>query len=263
MNVTSLTRAVSVTLALVFTATLSACFGPPRSATEDEDQARFKALCETPNRHFIRQTVQADGFAEGTGESPRQIKCPDVRFLKLFLVKNKYRYYECFQKPWSEHVRAPLETFRFSLETEGARSCEHPLSSELGTWDRKEYKKVLLPTGTCLGVQEYSMPKSRYVFLNDVGRVEPNGTHEPGDKSYWPRPAGAILYAQGKIIEGSTNAILAEKTSYTYLPYGGGYRARWTSDFGWGWQECFAESRARRSNPPKKCAWEVEDVILP
>lgn len=262
-NFASLIRFVGITLSLVFAATLSACFGPPRSLTEEEDLARFKALCETPNRHFIRQTVKAEGFAEGTGESPRQIKCPDVRFLKLFLVDNKYSYYECFTQPWSEFDQGPLETFRFSLEPEGAQSCAHPSSSELGTWDRKEYKKLLLPMGTCLGVQEYSMPKSRYVFLNDVGRVKPDGIHEPGDKPYWARLVGAILYAQGKIIDSSTDTVLAEKTSYTYFPYGGGRRGRWTKDLGWGRQECSEESSARWSRPSKKWAWEVEDVIIP
>ncbi len=240
---------------------LAACFGPPRSPTESEDVARFYALCNDPERVFIRRTVQAPGFAEGTGHVSRQIKCSDPRLTTANLLENEYQYYECMRLPWSERNVKEFKTFRFSIESAGSEACNHPWSDEMTAPGKR--RRATLPEGKCLGVREYAKPKSRYLLLSDVGRVTPDGTHEFGVKDSWTSKAGVVLFGRANVIEMSTNEVLAEKTTYFYLPYGSRHTGTWTSEAGWGRQECPQEERARRSRPKKSWAWELQDVVIP
>lgn len=247
--------------AVILLVTLVACFGPPRSPTEDEDEARFYALCNDPERVFVRRTVQAAGFAEGPGHSSRQIKCSDPRFTTAYLLENEYQYYECLSLSWSKRDLEEFKTYRFSIDDAGSEACNRPFSDAMTAPGKR--RRATLPEGKCLGVREYAKPKSRYLLLSDVGRVTPDGTHEFGVKDSWTSKAGVVLFGRANVIEMSTNEVLAEKTTYFYLPYGSRHTGTWTSEAGWGRQECPQEERARRSRPKKSWAWELQDVVIP
>ena len=254
-----LPRRVVLTLTALFT--LSACFGPPRSLSEDKDEAHFYALCNNPERVFIRRTVQAAGIVVGAGQGPMQIKCSDPRFVTANLLDDGYDHYECLNLPWMKRRVEEFKTYRFSLEDTGAEACNHPWSSEMTSPQLR--RRANLPDGKCLAVQEYAQPKGRYLLLSDAGRVRPDGTYEAGDNASWTLEPGVILFGKANVIDLTTGGVLAEKTTYYYLPYGSRYQGTWTSEAGWGKQECPQEERARRSRPKKRWPWEVVDVVKP
>lgn len=75
----------------------------------------------------------------------------------------------------------------------------------------------------CIGVTERRLPRSRYILLEDHGRVTPAGEHMPGHVDGWRAIPGYISYSRARLRDIHTDVIIAERKFYFYYPTGARY----------------------------------------
>lgn len=207
----------SSTSALIGLILLSAC--APVSPTAEQDQRLFERLCNAPDRDFIRREVIATGFAHARTYDTG-LSCPRASFLLEAFTEMGYQYYECVEGPWLDGRNPQITTYRFSLEPKGASSCQGEndrltkANNVLETW-RGEYYGL---ENICIGLTKQKLPRSRYLLLEEHGRVTPSGEHVPGHVDEWRTIPGYISYSRARVFDQQKNENIAERKFYFYYP---------------------------------------------
>lgn len=129
----------SITFALLVLILLSAC--APVSPTAKEDRALFERLCKASDRNFVKFRPSVNGYAEGY-EHSRMIGCPITSVPFKHLIAEGYQYYECFQTPWIERTKAPLETLHMRLRATTDDSCQHPRLANENRLVQREKQRI-------------------------------------------------------------------------------------------------------------------------
>ncbi len=205
---------------LLVTASMSAC--APVSPTAKEDRALFERLCKASDRNFVKFRPSVNGYAEGY-EHSRMIGCPITSVPFKHLIAEGYQYYECFQTPWIERTKAPLETLHMRLRATTDDSCQHPrLANENRLVQREKATNPDLKN-ICVGGKDIPNPESRFVLIHGGGAVDKSGAHLFGLPEGWPNIKGSISYSRDRIVDRKTGEVIAERKAYRYFPSGAKY----------------------------------------
>lgn len=223
---------------------LSAC--APVSPTASQNRRLFEELCHATDRDFIKRKATSKGYAQASQIS-ETIPCPSASLMPEVFTEMGYHYYECVIGPWLDGDNSDITTYRLSLETKGASACQaknertEKANKALTHW-RQKYGGF---ETSCISVVEQNGPSSRYIKIDDHGRVLLDGTHEPGKKPSWRTIPGYISFSRARVVDRTTNEIIAERKFYFLLPHSANF-----IDFGH--DQC--ESRK---------TWTITDVIIP
>ncbi len=235
-----------VILALSFVLLIGAC--APVSPTAKQDRELFERLCNAADRDVIKRTALVPGYVVADDVS-RSLACPGATKLKESLFKDKYQYYECVIGPWQRGRNNAIETFRFELKPKGEPSCTHPKltihENVVASW-QEQYN---LPGEVCIGVTQYSRPRSRYMELKEHGGVAADGSHNPSHAAGYREIPGYISYSRTRVIDMRADETIAEFKAYAHYPAGAQF------------MDITKEYCKKRGDSQKQ--WQISDVLIP
>lgn len=218
----------------------------PVSPTANEDRALFEKLCNASDRDFINFTAKGKGYAEARS-SDSALPCPDASLIPDVFTKMGYQFYECVEGPWAGKDDPTSTTYRFSLEAHGSPLCEMRtdrvtrVNRLLDNWKKTNSGFE----DKCIGVNELTLPLSRYIKLGESGRVKLDGTHVVGHQPRWRSIPGYITFSRTQVLDRQTNKVMAESKFYFLLPFGAQY-------IDMGQEQCDSAD-----------TWSITDIIKP
>lgn len=221
-NCDCVSKIVRILGALFFVSFFAGC--APTSPTSNENKALFERLCRAPDRDFIKRKVKSSGYAEAR-TSDSALACPRASLIPEVFIEMGYQYYECVVGPWTKENSPDSKSYRFTLEKQGSQSCKGKDERSIKANRMLDYwrDKQTNFKDKCISVTEQARPTSRYIQLNDSGRVKLDGTHIAGHQKDWRSIPGYITFSRARVIDRHTNEIIAERKFYFLYPLGAEY----------------------------------------